>query len=150
VTHYFSGRSVLVAAIVAIVLTAGLPPLAARTLARSRVERAAASSAQIVEAMRLNRGRLGALDGLQIVCGPGRLPYAAGPGVVWLQRPMLQSPQFASGWPADPWGRCYLFDVRRYIERGESLVLSAGTNGEVETPIDASAPAGDDIVALVR
>lgn len=54
---------------------------------------------------------------------------------------------------ADPWGHRYAINVR-FLREGDgrdTVVLSAGPNGVIETPFEEQAllPGGDDIVALV-
>lgn len=149
-TNHFSGRKAVVVLVAALALTAGLPPAAATALARWRVSRAQQTLQLLAREIAAQEQRVHETSGAEVLCGPGRLPYAAGPGVPWLRRSIVQSPEYAAGWPPDPWGRCYLFDVHRYLESGSGLVLSAGTNGEVETPLGALAAAGDDLAAIVR
>ena len=149
-TSHFSGVRVVAVVVAALALTVGLPPAAATALARWRVARAERTVVYLAGEMSRQHARVRETTAAETICGPGRLPYPAGPGAPWLQRSILQSPAYAAGWPADPWGRCYLFNVGKYLSDGSGLVLSAGTNGEVETPLDANAPAGDDIAATVR
>jgi hypothetical protein len=40
--------------------------------------------------------------------------------------------------------------VAALVDHGAGLLISAGANGELETPLGALAPAGDDIAAVVR
>jgi type II secretory pathway pseudopilin PulG len=53
---------------------------------------------------------------------------------------------------ADPWGHRYAINVRYFHTRFDVVVLSAGPNGEVETPFEGLGlrPAGDDRFVLVR
>ena len=146
----FGGARVLQTVVAAIVLTAVIPPAAATGLARWRVARAHRAVADLARVLAAEDDRIRSAGASETICGPGRLPFAAGPGVDWLQRSIYQAPGYAAGWEKDPWGRCYLFAQGRYTAGKPALVLSAGTNGEVETPLDASAPSGDDIAARVR
>ncbi|MCB9886646.1 MAG: type II secretion system protein GspG [Planctomycetes bacterium] len=64
---------------------------------------------------------------------------------------------YMSGSPLDPWGRPYLVNVRSGFDTNATnnkklFVLSAGPNGRIETPANASSTAqisGDDVGFLV-
>jgi hypothetical protein len=139
----------LAAALAAIVLaTAVLPPLGAYVLNQSRVERAATDTRRLADDLR-PRPEVVTLAGDGVVCGTGRLPLARGAGLEWLANPTTIREVFGAGGPQDPWGRCYLAnlgDARRGVP---VLVLSAGPNGFIDTPLGAPGPAGDDIGARV-
>ncbi|MEW6744580.1 MAG: type II secretion system protein GspG [Planctomycetota bacterium] len=52
--------------------------------------------------------------------------------------------------PEDPWGNAYVVNTHGYFQDGEYVwVLSAGPNGDIDTAVDATAPAGDDIGILI-
>lgn len=147
----FSGRRTAIAVTLLVVLTAVIPPAGAYALARWRVVRA---NANAVAAVALFRERIPVLRELAgeatVIAGPGRMPRGQGLGEAWVQNPVSLAASFDEPWPIDPWGRAYLLDVGALVERGAGLLISAGPNGEIETAIGASAPAGDDVAAVVR
>lgn len=148
--HDFEGRRVAAIVGLMVVLTAVLPPAAAYTLAQWRITRAERLAADAAGPLGMRKLELHQIAGAQpVVCGPGRLPRGAGPGVEWLQAPAVAGPSFDASWPQDPWGHCYLLHVGGILEGG-GLLISAGPNGTIETPLGATAPAGDDIAAMVR
>lgn len=53
---------------------------------------------------------------------------------------------------ADPWGHRYAINVQYLATRYDVVVLSAGANGQVDTPFESRAllPGGDDHAVLVR
>lgn len=147
----FDGRRVAAMVAVLVALTAVLPPAAAYTLAQWRITRATqtASAAAVRLAARMDDLREAA-GTRAVIAGSGcRLPQASGPGLAWLRAPIAAGRAFESSWPQDPWGRCYLLHVPEAGGHG-GLLISAGPNGAIDTPLDASVPAGDDIAALVR
>jgi hypothetical protein len=147
----FAGRRVAAMVALLVVLTAVIPPAAAYGLARWRVSRAGELAAAAAGPLAARKQELKDAAGTQaVVCGPGRLPDAAGPGREWLQSPVAAGDAFGADWPQDPWGRCFLLNVRGVLESGGGLLISAGPNGTIDTPLHAASPAGDDIAALVR
>jgi hypothetical protein len=59
---------------------------------------------------------------------------------------------YLSALTPDPWGRRYAINVRSYTSvAADTIVLSPGPNGIVETAFDADGltPGGDDIVAVI-
>lgn len=83
---------------------------------------------------------------------------ASGPGMHVDQ--FLNSEQFAPrGWNGpylkreigpDPWGRAYVINVNGFFSSGERvLVLSAGPNGQINTPLTATVASGDDIAVVI-
>lgn len=59
---------------------------------------------------------------------------------------------YLSALTPDPWGRRYAINVRSYRSgAADTIVLSPGPNGMVETAFDADGltPGGDDIVAVI-
>ena len=147
----FDGRRVAAMVALLVGLTAVIPPAAAYGLARWRISRAGELAATAAGPLGARKQELKDAAGTQaVVCGPGRLPEASGAGVEWLQSPVAAGAAFDTDWPQDPWGRCYLLNVRALLESGGGLLISAGPNGTIDTPLHAASPAGDDIAALVR
>lgn len=147
----FDGRRVAVRVVVLALLTAVIPPAAAYSLARWRVAQAAERAGAAAPVLAERRDELRDLAGRHaVVCGPGRLPRADGEAFGWVESPVAAGASFADVWPQDPWGRCYLLNVRRLLDGGGGLLISAGPNGTIDTPLSASVPSGDDIAALVR
>lgn len=146
----FDGRRVAVLVAVVVMLTAVIPPGAAYALARWRVTRAEALARDAVPALLARRDQVREAVGAEdVACGQGQLPRGEGPGTAWVRTPARVRDGFGV-LPPDPWGRCYLLDVRGMLLGAGGLLLSAGQNGTVETPLAAAAPAGDDIAVLVR
>jgi hypothetical protein len=134
-----------------VALTAVVPPSAAYALARWRVARAQSLADAAVTHLAARRADLVAPDGgLHVTCGPGRRPRASDTGSSWLRETVRASDALSAIWPQDPWGRCYLLNVRGVHEGSGGLLISAGPNGTIDTPLSALAPSGDDIAALVR
>jgi type II secretory pathway pseudopilin PulG len=84
-------------------------------------------------------------------------PLASGPGMPLLE--FLNSGDFGgsdwhgpylTGVSSDPWGNAYLVNTQGYFFPGErTLVISAGPNGMIDTPLAASAPVDDDILIVL-
>lgn len=81
--------------------------------------------------------------------------YASGPGMHVEQ--FLVNEQFApAGWHGpyldrrvgpDPWGHAYLINVNGFFSSSERpVVISAGPNGQINTPMSATTASGDDIL----
>lgn len=129
------GARVVRVLLLAVLATAVMPPAAAWwlnhrriTLTQSRADAAVVS--------------VSAPDAAIVLCGPGRLPDldVAGAGSVhaaWLTSAVTAPDVFGAGMPTDAWGRCFLLNDR--------WLLSAGPNGAIETPFDATALHGDDV-----
>lgn len=131
------GSFVVRGVLLALLATVVLPPAAAWGLNSWRVgnttERVAALS-----------GSFQGVEGTSVLCGPGRLPSsdARGAGAAhaeWLAAAVVDA---GTGREADAWGQCLLV--------GHGWVLSAGANGIVETPLNATTTLGDDIGARLR
>jgi hypothetical protein len=122
------GSFVVRGVLLALLATVVLPPAAAWWLNSRRV---AATEGRVAAAA------IGAaaMDQGRVVCGPGRLPIINATDAV------IDAGD-ASGREADAWGQCLLV--------GHGWVLSAGANGVVETPLDATTTYGDDIGARLR
>jgi hypothetical protein len=145
------GRRVAGLVVLLVLLTAVLPPSAAYSLARWRIARATDRAAAAAAPLGARRDALRELAGEHaVVCGPGRFPRAEGVGAPWMESPVAAGPSFDDVWPQDPWGRCYLLNVRGLIEGRGGLLISAGPNGTIDTPVTALVPSGDDIATLVR
>lgn len=147
----FSGSRVALTVAALIVLTAVIPPAAAYALAQWRIARGYETAAVAAVGLGRQKDLLGRIAGeLDVVCGPGRLPDASTAGRDWLRNPVAARTQFGADWPTDPWGRCYLLNVRGLLESGSGLLISAGPNSAIDTPLTATAAAGDDIAVTVR
>lgn len=147
----FSGRRVALAVAILLALTVVIPPAAALSLARWRIARtqSAADSSAIWIASR--RASLREIAGAApVVRGPGRIPDTSEEGRPWVASPLAVTPELASGWSTDAWGRCFLLNVRDIDDARGALLISAGPNGRIDTPFDATSPKGDDIAATVR
>lgn len=147
----FSGERVWPAVVVLVALTAVAPPAAATALASWRVARAQQTAVETAERLAVSKGALHELAGqVEVLCGQGRLPGAAMEARRWLEKPVGATGELARAWPSDPWGSCYLLNVRAMLDGRGGLLISAGPNGELETPLEAAAPSGDDIASTVR
>lgn len=147
----FSGRRVASLVVALVVLTAVIPPAAAYGLARWRVSRAMTLAERAAPLLSERRGMLrDSAAGKDVLCGPGRVPAARAPGLAWIAGPVKATVAFEPVWPQDPWGRCYLLNARAVLDHGAGLLISAGPNGTIDTPLDAASPAGDDIGVVVR
>ena len=135
------------AVIVAVILaTAVLPPAAAYRLNRSRIESAQDTAFQIAGYLQIDREAVLALaTRTDVICGFGRAPKARAASDRWLQSPMAVQEIYGASRPTDPWGRCFLLNAGALREGRPVLVLSAGPNGFIDTPIEADAPAADDV-----
>lgn len=148
----FDGRRVAAMVVLLVVLTAVLPPAAAYTLAQWRIARATETASVAAGELAARMDELRQAAGARaVLAGSGcRLPQASSAGLAWLQAPVAAGRAFEASWPQDPWGRCYLLHVPEAGRGAGGLLISAGPNGSIDTPLDAPAPAGDDIAALVR
>jgi hypothetical protein len=147
----FSGPRVALTVLALVVLTAVLPPAGAYALAQWRIARAQSRADSAVAALGRQKALLQDVVGeLDVVCGPGRFPGASAAARDWLLNPVAARTQFGSDWPTDPWGRCYLLNVRGVLDGGSGLLISAGPNSTIDTPLTATTAAGDDIAATVR
>lgn len=147
----FSGARVALMVLALVVLTAVIPPAGAYALAQWRIARGQEAAQAAALVLGQQKERLGQIAGeLGVVCGPGRIPAASPAGRDWLSNPVAARTQCGADWPTDPWGRCYLLNVRGLLERGSGLLISAGPNSTIDTPLTATVAAGDDIAATVR
>ncbi len=143
-----SGGQLAIVLVLIALATAVIPPLGAWSLNRWRVERAAADVEAIAQFLRARRAPVGPADG-GVVCGDGRLPKAAPGGEAWLRRPTSLQDAFGPSRPRDPWGRCYVANIGAPPDE-PVLLVSAGPNGLIDTPLGAGAPHGDDVGTRVR
>lgn len=147
----FSGRRVAVAVAILLALTVVIPPAAALGLARWRIARTRAAADSTATWIASRRASLRELaSAAPVVRGPGRIPDNSEEGRSWVAGPLAITPELASGWSMDAWGRCLLLNVRAIDDARGALLISAGPNGRIDTPIDATNPRGDDIAATVR
>ncbi len=87
---------------------------------------------------------------------PGN-PFASGPGMPLSE--LLNSSKYggpnwngpyAKTMPRDPWGHAYLVNTHSFFYPAERcVVVSAGPNGVVDTPVTASSPSHDDILLVI-
>jgi hypothetical protein len=140
-----SGRELVSILAVIVAATAVAPPLAAWTLNRWRVDRAASHVQSIAAYLRSEDGRRGLPTAIEVVCGTGRLPKAAPAGNDWVRSPTALQDVFGPARPRDPWGRCYVANIGGRDAGVPVLILSAGSNGLIDTPLSASEPHGDDV-----
>ncbi len=120
---------------------------------------ASAEVAALAETLRRVAPELrGAARGVDVLCGPGRLPLAPTPAAErWVIAPRAALAHVVGDrhvLSADPWGNCYMANLAA-IAAGESAtlwVLSAGPNGIIDTPFATASetPAGDDVGMSVR
>ena len=155
-----TGPQVLAALVAILCATVVLPPAAAWTLNRFRVnqtdERVRVALTRLQEADG-QAARLAASNG--VVCGPGRLPgqssamksgLSRDAHIAWLGEVRRAPELFGSGMPTDAWGRCFVINAGDWQSGGPVWLLSAGPNGLLETRPGASALAGDDIGGRLR
>ena len=139
---------VLALSLLAIVALAAAPFAVATVFSARRISAAQADTERLAGALR----GAGANDAeTRVLIGAGNLPVALAQQE-WLRgpsAPLRESPGSREGEvPVDPWRNAYLANIGA---RGPVWVLSAGANGEIETPFDgATAPAGDDVAHRVR
>jgi len=147
-----SGTRVIVVFAAVVFATAIVPPMTAWTVNQRRIERARSDENTLAGRVSiLSAGTRRAMPAADVLFGPGRLPAATPTATAaWLTAPrgslaaVLEEPML----PADPWGNAYLLRVQ---PAGGGIVLSAGPNGTIETPLSGSrrTPVGDDIVANI-
>jgi hypothetical protein len=132
-------------------LTVVLPPLAAKDVHARRIAREQAEARRTAALVASGAGGVvaaarGAGDQLTIWRGAGSTPAFAA-GIDWPAGRTVVTPTIAS----DIWGNQLFIVVAVGVDAGATprvLVLSAGPNGVVETPVAASwPPRGDDIAA---
>lgn len=126
--------------------TAVLPPAAAWTVNRRRIDRSRADAATIASLVETRIGRDAALSTTQgVLSGPGRMPLAGTRAAdAWLTAPRRSLATLvgdAAVLPTDPWGNAYVVSAAR--------VLSAGPNGLIDTPFPSTGAAGDDVAVRI-
>lgn len=150
-SRQFSGSRTARTVILLVTLTAIVPPAGAYALARWRIARATADAVRAAADLSTRKDQIRGIAGdAGVLAGPGRLPRGAGAGDGWVQNPVSAAAAYAGAWPTDPWGRAFLLNVGEWVANGSTLLISAGPDGEIATPLSASTPAGDDIAATVR
>ncbi len=141
-----SGRQLTAALVVIALLTFVLPPLLARHVNTSRVERAQEEAAGVADVVAsAAEGRARASDEALVLAGPGSTTLKYADETRWPQPRATTT--FALR--PDPWGNPYLVVISKAPDTTVA-VLSAGPNGVVETGFGATTSGGDDIVALKR
>jgi len=152
-----SGRRVLGAVGLIILLTAVLPPAAAVAVNRARVRTASREASSIADALsrpgeELRNAAHSVLDA-GVLCGLGRMPLAETPAAApWVTTPRAALAAAVGDRQAlspDPWGNCYAVNLAAILSAEPAVlwVLSAGPNGIIETPFvgRSETPAGDDV-----
>ena len=86
-------------------------------------------------------GTVYTLDNSLLVNGPTGAAYAASGDLSW------RGPYVGSALPVDPWGKPYVVNI---AAAGPIWILSAGTNGKVQTLATDNVVIGDDIGFRVR
>lgn len=153
-----SGRRVLHHLLLALVSTVAAPPLLAWTLHAQReteTRRVLRAAVVTTRAATLSRP---ASSTVAVMCGQGRVPdidrrTAVDRGLdqawpihaAWLAA-LARSASGTGALTSDAWGYCSLW---RSGGPGMAVLLSAGANGLIETPLDASVAGGDDILVVV-
>lgn len=148
-----SGGQLLLALVVIAIATVVVPPAAAWRLNQFRIAQTRERAAQAAERLRKDSARLATYPrGVDVACGPGRLPKIETPGVQdeWIRGAVIAPQLFGAGMPTDGWGRCFLMNIGEWPYGGRIWILSAGPNGIVDTPFGSATLAGDDIGAIVR
>ena len=154
-----SGRPVLGALAVIVLMTAVLPPAAAWTVNRHRVVRASRDVSALAARMRALGPQFRPLAAdVDVLCGPGRMPVAISVETQpWVNAPHASVAAILDDdrVPADPWGNCYVVNPAATANdrRGGIWILSAGPNGILETPfsaLSAGALGGDDVGVKIR
>jgi hypothetical protein len=151
-----TGKRVLAALIAVVAATVVVPPLAAWTVNRRRIDRAISDVATMAQPIAAAIPRLRKAAGnVDVLCGPGRAPVAQTPAARrWMATPRGNLVLESGSVPVDPWGNCYVVNigVLRTTEPATLWVLSAGPNGVIDTPFraESASPVADDVAALVR
>jgi hypothetical protein len=154
-----TGTRVLATVAIAVFATAVIPPFSAWVVNHRRVSRAEADINAIVDRVRNAEPALRHLEGaVDVLCGPGRLPEATADARGWITAPRGSLAAVLTeheSLPIDPWGNCYLMNLRAMtaVEPSAVWVLSAGPNGIIETPFiakDPAGPAGNDVGMRIR
>jgi type II secretory pathway pseudopilin PulG len=141
-----SGGQVAAILIAIGVATAVVPPAAAWKLNQTRVERAAFTAREIAQYLRANRDQVeGVASRAEIACGFGLVPKSPRPDDPWLKSPLALSDLYGASRPTDAWEQCYLLHIGALRSGGPVLLLSTGPNGLIDTPLESSAPVGDDV-----
>ncbi len=158
-----SGAQVAAALAAILMATSVLPLAAAWLLNETRIAQTRTRVLRAGEELRANFSLVIASGVSGVACGPGRPPDLVLPVVnaraaaaalathdAWLRGARRAPEWFGPRMPADAWGRCLLLNLGEGSADGPVWLLSAGPNGVVETPPDASAPVGDDIGDRIR
>lgn len=153
-----SGRSVAGHLMLALVATVVVPPLLAWGLHAQRARQTRRALQASVVAVRDARPTRRSHEHATVVCGQGRVPdidrrTAIDRGLdgswpthaAWLEV-LSRSAYGTRVLATDAWGYCSLF---RTGGRGADVLLSAGANGLIETPLERSIAGGDDILVTV-
>ncbi|NQW02497.1 MAG: hypothetical protein HQ485_00545 [Acidobacteria bacterium] len=154
-TRTISGRQVLVALLGIAFATAIIPPAAAWGLNQRRIVDTLEGSRAAVAHVAAGVALLGPEEGPAVVRGPGRLPESRDdlPSSVheaWISAAAPAPALFGAAMPTDAWGHCFFVNAGASGMGGTVWLLSAGPNGVIETPLGASALAGDDIGVAIK
>jgi hypothetical protein len=154
-----SGRSVAAAVTAIVLATAVLPPSAAWSVNRLRVNRATIELSALAARLRARDAELRRLSAdTDVLYGPGQMPTVGVPETRrWAseRRTRLSFAIGDAGLSTDPWGNSYLVNVAilGHVGANALWILSAGPNGTIEVPFAAasnSSPMGDDVAVQIR
>src|SRR5205807_834727 len=110
-----TGRQVTAAVIAIVLATAVLPPVAAWSVNRARVHRAALEVSALAGRLRARERVLRRLSAeTDVLQGPGQMPLVGAPETqrwVSVRRSSLSLALDDIPLTADPWGNCYLVNV---------------------------------------
>ncbi len=153
-----SGTTVALVAALAMVATLVIPPAGAVWLNERRVAATTAALVQIADSLR-QLGPAGVDRPGQVQRGPGRWPdlnaatarargldWDVSHHADWLAHAQPVLPSVGGAWPPDAWGNCVFV---RSLGDGY-LIVSAGSNGLIDTPLTAGSAVGDDVGVRVK
>ena len=151
-----SGRRVLGSLVMTLLATGVLAPALAVALNAGREARTLET---LTQAGVLLSPDLGSAEAESISCGQGPLPdidertaEQRGLANLWAtHEAWLRAVRAEMGdrlpLPPDAWGRCIVY---RRSAAPSPMLVSAGANGLIETPLDAMTAGGDDLVLVTR
>jgi type II secretory pathway pseudopilin PulG len=153
-----TGRNVLAAVIATVLATAVLPPAAAWSVNRARLNRAGLDVSELARRLRARDAEVRRLAAeTDVLYGPGQMPTADTAETkpwVSVRRTSLAVALGDVPLTPDPWGNSYIVNVAVLGTPGSPLwIVSAGPNGIVEIPFSGGAEgstAGDDVAVRIR
>ena len=147
-----SGGQLLLTIAGIVFVTAVVPPGAAWSLNRYRVNQTQERATQAALRLRAAATIVPPSRAAGVACGPGEMPTIRSTGSEddWVRNAVAMPEVFGAGMPTDAWGRCFLMNIGEWPRGGRVWIVSAGANGFIDTPLGATALSGDDIGAIVR